>query len=211
MQIVAQQGAGARRALRARGTPPGRSADMNLEKAIFPFPPASHGEWRRLDEDGRQQWLDCAHHRVFCDPSEVAHSKTPGRLVVLEGAILDDLLGFYCAIGEAINGPGGYFGRSMQGFDDCLFGGFGLEYPYTIVWKESDRSKRALGSQALLRFLAEECGRVSNVDWSDEGYAWFQKTTAAALHGRRSLFDEIVEAVQSVKSRGGGEATLVLA
>lgn len=184
---------------------------MNLEKATFPFPPGSHGEWRGLDDDGRRQWLNCAHCRVFCDPREVAHSKSPGRVVVLEGAIIDDLLGFYCAIGEAVNGPGGYFGRSMQGFDDCLFGGFGLEYPYTIIWKESESSKRALGSQALLRFLAEECGRVSSVECSDESKAWFQKSKAAALDGERSLFDEIVEFIQSVKSRGGGEVTLVLA
>jgi RNAse (barnase) inhibitor barstar len=144
-------------------------ADMNIKKATFPFPPGSHGEWRGLDETGRRQWLDCAHHCVFCDPSEVVHSKSPGRVVVLEGAIIDDLLGFYCAIGEAVNGPGGYFGRSMQGFDDCLFGDFGLEYPYTIVWKESDRSKRSLGSQALLRFLAEECGHALSAECSEGG------------------------------------------
>jgi RNAse (barnase) inhibitor barstar len=184
---------------------------MSLEKAPFQFPPVSRGEWRGLDEDGRRQWLDCAHHRFFYDCSEVAPSKSPGRVVVLDGSIVDDLLGFYCAIGEAVNGPGGYFGRSMHGFDDCLFSGFGLECPYTIVWKESERSKRALGSQALLRFLTAECGRRPSSEWSEEGKAWFQKTKEAALEGERSMFDEIIEAMESVTSRGGGEVTLVLA
>ena len=96
--------------------------------ASFPFPPESLNEWRPLDEAGRRSWLTYASQRFF-DPGVVfVPSKARGRVIVVDGSLVDTLLGFYCAIGEAVNGPGGYFGLSMLAFDDCLFSGFGLEF-----------------------------------------------------------------------------------
>ncbi|WP_327590963.1 barstar family protein [Nonomuraea sp. NBC_00507] len=33
---------------------------------------------------------------------------------------MTDEAAFYLAMGEAINGPGGYFGRNLDALDDCL-------------------------------------------------------------------------------------------
>jgi len=155
-------------------------------------------------------WLDAARDRFFDKEDPVVPSKIPGRTVALDGTLVDNLLGFYCAIGEAVNGPGGYFGLSMRAFHDCLFGGFGLEYPCTIVWRESARSSRALGAAALLAYLDAECNdELDPIDFA-EGLAWREATRAAGLAGTRTLFEEIVETVRSVPAGNGGSVTLLL-
>ncbi|MFD0068387.1 barstar family protein [Streptomyces sp. NPDC056690] len=51
---------------------------------------------------------------------------------------------FYCAIGEAINGPGGYFGWNLDALDDCLRGGWGATAPFTLHWGFSAQAKARL-------------------------------------------------------------------
>jgi hypothetical protein len=174
----------------------------------FRFPPAALGEWRELDEANRLLWLECARRRLFDGGCDVM--RAPDRTIELDGTIVDGLVGFFCAIGEAVNGPGGYFGRSMQGFDDCLFSGFGLEYPYTIVWRHADASKRALGPDVLLAHLEELRAQTPLSEWEAEAQAWFHETHCAARRGARSMFEEIVETIESVTARGG-QARLILA
>lgn len=47
---------------------------------------------------------------------------------------------FLIAIGEAINGPFGYYGAGLDDFDDCLCGGFGLIPPFILEWRNFDKS-----------------------------------------------------------------------
>jgi hypothetical protein len=44
---------------------------------------------------------------------------------------------FSCAVGEAVNGPGGYFGWNLDAFDDCLRGHWGARAPFTLVWHDA--------------------------------------------------------------------------
>ncbi|MEV0401811.1 barstar family protein [Actinoallomurus sp. NPDC050550] len=39
--------------------------------------------------------------------------------------------------GEAINGPGGYFGWNLDALDDCLGGRRGARAPFRLVWHDS--------------------------------------------------------------------------
>ncbi|MCP2258998.1 Barstar (barnase inhibitor) [Streptoalloteichus tenebrarius] len=41
-----------------------------------------------------------------------------GRNITVRG-------GLYCAPGETLRGPGGYFGSTLDAFKDCLSGGSG--------------------------------------------------------------------------------------
>jgi len=181
-----------------------------MTAAPYSFPPASLGEWRRLDDPGRRAWLTQASRRFFDVARDIVPSKVPGRVIVLEGRLVDTLLGFYCAMGEAVNGPGGYFGSSMQAFDDCLFTGFGLEYPYSIVWKDTHLSKEALDATLLLQYLEIECSGDLELPGFEEGKVWRDETRREALAGTRTMFDEIVATIQSVPERGGGSVTLML-
>lgn len=54
---------------------------------------------------------------------------------------------FYCAIGEAVNGPGGYFGWNLAALDDCLFGGWGATAPFTLHWEYSAEARARLAER----------------------------------------------------------------
>ncbi|WP_406378341.1 hypothetical protein [Streptomyces sp. NBC_00197] len=58
---------------------------------------------------------------------------------------MTDHPGFHCALGEAVNGPGGYFGRSLDTLGACLRGGWGAERPFTLVWHASAVARSCLG------------------------------------------------------------------
>jgi hypothetical protein len=70
--------------------------------------------------------------------------------------------GFYCAIGEAINGPAGYFGWDLDALDDCLCGRFGAQASFRLVWHHSSVARehllsgydrRRLGPAVTLEYL----------------------------------------------------------
>ena len=176
----------------------------------FAFPPTEPNWWRSLGYEARMLWLCAARDRAFAQSDPFVASKIPGRRVVLDGTLVDDLLAFYCTIGEAVNGPGGYFGLTMEAFNDCLYGGFGLEFPYTIVWRNAARSASVLDSAALLSYLDTECSYELDPKYFAEGLAWRETARAAARSGNRTMFDEIAETIRDVSVKNGYNATLVL-
>ncbi|MFI6055250.1 barstar family protein [Streptomyces violascens] len=68
-------------------------------------------------------------------------------IYVLEGRRIHTLADFWLVIGEAVNGPGGYFGRNLDALNDCLRGGFGTpeDGDFTVEWHDHAVSRRALG------------------------------------------------------------------
>ncbi len=56
----------------------------------------------------------------------------------IEGKNIQDIQSMCNAFAKAVNAANGYFGNSLQSFDDCLFGGFGLEAPCEIMWRDSN-------------------------------------------------------------------------
>ncbi len=84
--------------------------------------------WASLDQAGRQAWLSIARHRIS---SPVASKVSE---FVLDGEHVSDAVSFYCALGEALNGPGGYYGECLDSLLDCTRGGFGPVPPFTLHW-----------------------------------------------------------------------------
>jgi len=80
------------------------------------------GLWRSY---GRRAWLSVALNR-----------RVRGPAGVLDGRGVVDVDAFYCALGEAVNGPGGYFGWNLDALVDCLRGGWGTP-PAALRWQES--------------------------------------------------------------------------
>lgn len=62
----------------------------------------------------------------------------------LDGRHVTDVPGLHCAMGEAVNGPGGYYGREWEGLKDCLGGGFGVIPPFTLIWHNAAAARQAL-------------------------------------------------------------------
>ncbi|WP_051621022.1 barstar family protein [Paenibacillus sp. UNC451MF] len=75
----------------------------------------------------------------------------------------------------AVNAPNNYFGTNLTQFDDCLFGGFGLEAPCVIIWENHEISKQHLDSKKLLEYCSEirqnvEMILADNEQDYDKGY-----------------------------------------
>ncbi|MER5879776.1 hypothetical protein ABT119_28125 [Streptomyces sp. NPDC001910] len=104
--------------------------------------PSAPGLWAGCGPEARSCWLDTARHRHPRD----APSAPAGITFHLDGRHITDHPGFHCALGEAVNGPGGYFGRSPDTLGACLRGGCGAERPFTLVWHASAVARRCLGA-----------------------------------------------------------------
>lgn len=117
--------------------------------------------------------------------------------VTLDGTWIDDVPSFYLALGEAINGPNGYFGGCLNALADCLCGGFGVLPPLTIYLSHFEEVRHALDSRASCRWRAEsfrvlrDSGESTEqlVEWgyfddgSEAGITRWTGTYEAALAG----------------------------
>jgi hypothetical protein len=96
--------------------------------------PTERNEWAGYDSSLRRHWLLCAKadHRRVTRPDRPA-----GVTYHLDGSFATDLCGCYCALGEAVNGPGGYFGDDLDALDDALRHGHGATTPFRLVWHDA--------------------------------------------------------------------------
>lgn len=99
--------------------------------------------WHELDAEGRRAWLSVAlwsaAYRRRGKPDAPS-----GQVFTLDGRHIVDMDSFYCALGEAVNGPGGYFGWNLSAVDDCLRGGWGASLPFTLQWENSAEARVGL-------------------------------------------------------------------
>ncbi|WP_241282918.1 barstar family protein [Chryseobacterium timonianum] len=94
--------------------------------------------WKKFNKKELQGWLGFAFH---IQTPEIDH---PNVKIELDGNLFDNINEFYCAIGEAVNGPGGYFGRNFNALIDFFYGGFGVQSMAEVNWKNHDRSRKLL-------------------------------------------------------------------
>ncbi|MCS0599807.1 barstar family protein [Streptomyces sp. LP11] len=101
------------------------------------------GMWHELAPEDRHAWLSVALHS-----GEYQRQGKPdapaGEVFTLDGRHITDRDTFYCAIGEAVNGPGGYFGWNLDALNDCLTGGWGATTPFTLHWESSTETRARL-------------------------------------------------------------------
>lgn len=113
---------------------------------------------------------------------------------VIDGSEVTGPERFWDVIGEAVNGPGGYFGRNLDALADCLSGGMGTpdDGGFVIEWRDHERSARALGHDETARYLRRVLERAH-----PSNKAALHLELDAALAGRGpTLFDRIVEIIQ---------------
>ncbi|MDK0523001.1 barstar family protein [Streptomyces sp. ML-6] len=110
---------------------------------------------------------------------------------VIEGSRVTGLERFWEVIGEAVNGPGGYFGRNLDALADCLGGGMGTpdDGDFVFEWRDHMLSARALGHEETARQLRRSLERAHPTNRPA-----MRKRLDEALAGRGpTLFDLIVE------------------
>ncbi|MGW4945025.1 barstar family protein [Actinoplanes sp. NPDC004185] len=92
--------------------------------------PTTPNQWADLDRSDRFLWVRAAalHRRHAPD-------KPAGMVYHLDGRYITDLDGFFCAIGEAINGPGGWFGGDLFWLHENAATGDGGATPgFRLIW-----------------------------------------------------------------------------
>ncbi|MEV7285504.1 barstar family protein [Streptomyces sp. NPDC093252] len=107
--------------------------------------PAEPGRWAECTTEARHFWLETAlsnhnHNQAHPHPDH----PTP-TTYHLDGRHITDVPGFFCALGEAVNGPGGYFGWGQDALIDCLRGDWGTPPGFTLVWHHSATARTCLG------------------------------------------------------------------
>ncbi|MGG4456336.1 barstar family protein [Brevibacillus porteri] len=115
-------------------------------------PPVQINEWASLDLPERRAWLQVV--KIYNEANLATKYKLEKQSdsetndkdhFVLDGTYVTDYPSFFCAMGEAINGPGGYYGFDINSMADCLLGGFGSPGPFfTLTWKNYDVAKKHL-------------------------------------------------------------------
>ncbi|MGW7172154.1 barstar family protein [Streptomyces xanthophaeus] len=104
-------------------------------------PPNAPGAWAALGTRQRGAWLDLVRERGC----RLEHRDRPaGHVYELDGRHITDRPGLHLALGEAVNGPGGYFGGCLDSLVDCLRGRFGYTAPATLRWREAATAREHL-------------------------------------------------------------------
>jgi len=109
--------------------------------------------WAPLDTATRLEWMRAA---MFMRQPE--GDREPGRTYHLDGRHVTDTSDFFCALGEAVNDPGGYFGWNADAIIDCCRGHWGARTPFTLVWHDW---------QVAARHLPVELPSHNRIDWVD--------------------------------------------
>ncbi|MFD8531367.1 barstar family protein [Streptosporangium canum] len=105
--------------------------------------PASKNQWTEYRPEDREAWMSVVVGRIDTRFPQRPDAP-PGGTYHLDGSNVVDEMSFYCAIGEAINGPGGYFGWNLHALDDCFNGGFGATPPFTLIWHDFEVARTHL-------------------------------------------------------------------
>jgi len=112
------------------------------------------------------------------------------KTYVIDEAEVTGLESFWQVIGEAVNGPGGYFGSNLDAFADCLTGGFGTpdDEDFIFEWRDHELSRRALGREETVRQLRLRLERCH-----PQGRAAVRRELDEAQAGRgTTVFDWLV-------------------
>lgn len=104
-------------------------------------PPGTAAAWAGLGTRRRWAWHDLVRERAV---RRTVRDRPPGHAYELDGRHITDEPGLYLALGEAVNGPGGYFGGCLDALDDCLGGTFGHTAPATLLWRDAATAREHL-------------------------------------------------------------------
>ncbi|MEV6968838.1 hypothetical protein AB0M47_27335 [Hamadaea sp. NPDC051192] len=102
--------------------------------------PTEPNLWATLDRSDRCLWVRAAAVHRRHEPDQPADT-----VYHLDGRHITDYDGFFCAIGEAINGPGGWFGGDLFWLHENAATGDGGATPgFRLIWHHSEVARTHL-------------------------------------------------------------------
>ncbi|KAB8164728.1 hypothetical protein FH609_018500 [Streptomyces sp. 3MP-14] len=112
-------------------------------------PPVELRHWVAIPPGQREGWVEVASLYQGGGRQDRGDGQHHRDVIRLPGKDIEDLASFFCALGEAVNGPGGYFGSNPMALEDCLLGGYGLTPPCSILWEDSSVARRHLARRVM--------------------------------------------------------------
>ncbi|MES2038556.1 MAG: barstar family protein [Pseudomonadota bacterium] len=167
---------------------------VNVLQAMWCRNKQTKNRWVDLDFLQRRSWLNLIRtHHCLCETD--IEDKPANMVYELDGSHVTNYSSFFIALGEAINGPGGYFGGGFDALADCLCGGFGAETPFTLIWKASNIARIALDKNARIKDnLAWREYALRNRDYEEDE---LQSIAEIMARDDQPLFDEIIDFLES--------------
>ncbi|MFT2016425.1 barstar family protein [Streptomyces sp. 796.1] len=101
------------------------------------------GEWLRWPVSYQDAWLHVVQNSWFATNRRAARYGAKD-IIHLDGGQISTKSGFYCALGEAVNGPGGYFGSNLDALAECISSSFGEGPLVRVVWRNFQASRESL-------------------------------------------------------------------
>ncbi|REC49548.1 barstar family protein [Chryseobacterium pennipullorum] len=114
-----------------------KAMDMKLNNEIN-----EKNVWKKFQKDELQGWLAYA-----LNTGKKPEKNRENITVRINGNDFHNLDGFFCTLGEEINGISGYFGRNLPALYDSLRGDFGVKSISELNWTNHMRSKVLLKSK----------------------------------------------------------------
>ncbi|MFE2350008.1 barstar family protein [Kitasatospora cineracea] len=102
------------------------------------------GEWAGYPSEHHRDWLHVVQTSWFetrSGPALGAQAKN----ISIDGSFMPTRSSFYCALGESMNGPGGYFGSNLDALIDCLRGVRGGKFAINVTWENFSAAIDSLG------------------------------------------------------------------
>lgn len=117
-------------------------------------------------------------------------------MIVIHGGHFSSLGGFYEEASNVLMKDADWKVGTLDGFDDILYGGFGVfenQEKVEIIWKESQKSKEDLGIDATREFYENKIrqGKPFNIEL-------IQQKLNELMEGKgQTLFEILIEIIQS--------------
>ncbi|MET9314800.1 barstar family protein [Kribbella sp. NPDC003505] len=119
--------------------------------------PISKGEWAEYPMESHGDWLHVVQNSWF-ETGHAAKKYGATEIAVIDGREIFGESSFYCALGESINGPGGYFGSNLDALAECLAFSRGEGAPFELVWQYSLDAQKRMGAalvESVLDVMSE--------------------------------------------------------
>ncbi|MBJ6636777.1 barstar family protein [Streptomyces sp. DHE7-1] len=107
--------------------------------------PLENGEWARYPVESHDSWLHVVQNSWF-ETGHEAKRYGVGEICIIDGKKILSESSFYCALGESVNGPGGYFGSTLDGLADCLASSRNASAPFELVWEHFSGAQERMGA-----------------------------------------------------------------
>jgi hypothetical protein len=126
-------------------------------------------------------------------------NKNNKKTAVINGSHFFDLYGFYEEVSRVLMKNQDWKVRTLDGFNDILYGGFGVfenNEEIEIIWKESQKSKEDLGFDATKEFYEKKIkqGKPFNINLIHE------KLDELTDGNGQTLFEILIEIIESHKN-----------